>query len=190
MSTSITTNASSDQSIPLPYPNLLQQDQWFILNQINSKHLHQKTFDELIENIKKDEMGPFLKTILEEYSNQIPSDLISKIPKDLINQTKRINTEKLQQLDQKIKDSIKNLGETEISDSLRSKAFYLSQIGSKKEDFIKALEMALEKRVGSDSKIDLRLALIRIGFFYLDHSLITQEFSKTKALVDSGGDWD
>lgn len=191
MSTSnTTTSASSDQSIPLPYPNLLQQDRRFILNQSNSKHLHEKAFKELIENIKQDEMGPFLKTILEEDSTKIPSSLLNKIPKDLLKEIEKINHEKLQTLEQKIKDSIENLGETEISDSLRSKASYLSQIGAKKDDCIKAFEDALEKQAGLGSKIDLRLALIRVGFFYFDHSLITQQFIKTKQLVDSGGDWD
>ncbi|EGG11983.1 uncharacterized protein MELLADRAFT_101836 [Melampsora larici-populina 98AG31] len=135
-------------------------------------------------------MGPFLKTILEEDQHQIPSNLLSKIPKTLLQELEQINQEKLLSLEQKIKDSIENLGETEISDSLRSKASYLSQIGAKKEECIKAFEDALEKQAGLGSKIDLRLALIRVGFFYLDHSLITQEFVKTKQLVDSGGDWD
>lgn len=40
------------------------------------------------------------------------------------------------------------------------------------------------------TKIDLVLAIIRMGLFYGDKSLVKKHVDRAKALVESGGDWD
>ena len=39
-------------------------------------------------------------------------------------------------------------------------------------------------------KLDITFALLRIGLFYNDRSLITKNIEKAKKMIDEGGDWD
>ena len=39
-------------------------------------------------------------------------------------------------------------------------------------------------------KLDITFALLRIGLFYNDRSLIIENIEKAKKLIDEGGDWD
>lgn len=68
-------------------------------------------------------MAPFYQLIADE----------SKIPLDkaLLAKYQKINKNELQELDEKLQDAEKNLGETEISDALLAKADYFSKIGDK-----------------------------------------------------------
>ncbi|CAH7675234.1 26S proteasome regulatory subunit N7 [Phakopsora pachyrhizi] len=183
-------NQPSDETSPLPIPSLLQQERRFILNQSSRTDQHDKVAKDLLEGIINDEMGPFLETILKSDSETISEKFKRIVPEELLSNLKKKNQETLDLLELKLKESNEDLGETEISDVLKSKAIYLSRIGDKKEKGIKGFEEALEKQAGLGSKIDLRLSLIRLGFFHSDHQLIIDQIAKTKELVDSGGDWD
>jgi 26S proteasome regulatory subunit N7 len=55
---------------------------------------------------------------------------------------------------------------------------------------LEAYEYALSKQAGLGSKIDLRLSMIRVGFFHADYACISSNIDKAKVLVESGGDWD
>lgn len=46
------------------------------------------------------------------------------------------------------------------------------------DEALKAHEIALEKSAGLGSKIDLRLTMIRIGFFHADHAVIQTNIDK------------
>ncbi|KAG0148634.1 hypothetical protein CROQUDRAFT_654717 [Cronartium quercuum f. sp. fusiforme G11] len=187
---STSTPIPSDEASPLPIPNLLQQERRYVLSQPSRSHLHSQAAKDLIEGIEKDEMGPFLESILAHDSSTIAPIFLSTLPANLIPKLKQKNTETLESIEVKLKDAIENLGETEVSDLLRTKALYLSKIGAEQEKCVTAFEEALKKQAGLGSKIDLRLGLIRVGFFYTDHQLINEQIVKTKELVDSGGDWD
>lgn len=50
---------------------------------------------------------------------------------ELLATLEKKNTEELESLETKIKDAEENLGESEVSELLRSKAMYLCRIGSK-----------------------------------------------------------
>lgn len=50
---------------------------------------------------------------------------------DLLPALEKRNAEELESLDTKLKDAEENLGESEISELLRSKAMYLCRIGNK-----------------------------------------------------------
>ncbi|SGZ28712.1 BQ5605_C027g10419 [Microbotryum silenes-dioicae] len=108
---------------------------------------------------------------------------------DLLARLQRRNKDHLATLDAQLADAETNLGETEISDALKAKALYLARIGEK-DLAVKAHLHALDKTAGKGSKIDLRLAIIRIGFFHGDHNLIQDNIEKTRILVEEGGDWD
>lgn len=68
-------------------------------------------------------MAPFYEEVTQE--------LGWKKDEDLLTTMKAANVEKLKQLDEAIADAEKNLGETEIRDSMLAKAEYLCHIGDK-----------------------------------------------------------
>jgi len=68
-------------------------------------------------------MAPFYELICKEFNFPIDNNLL--------NQLKKTNEEKLKQIEEKLEDAQQNLGETEISDALISKAEYLAKIGYK-----------------------------------------------------------
>ena len=49
-----------------------------------------------------------------------------------------------------------------------------------KDRSIPALELAFEKSAGIGSKIDIVLTLVRIGFFFGDHELISKNLTKAE----------
>jgi 26S proteasome regulatory subunit N7 len=55
---------------------------------------------------------------------------------------------------------------------------------------IAAYEDVFEKTGILGTKIDLVLAIIRMGLFYGDKHLVKKHVERAKALVESGGDWD
>lgn len=65
------------------------------------------------------------------FYEEVCRDLSWKVDEKLQQTMKAANEEKLKQLDEAIEDAEKNLGETEIRDSLLSKAEYLCRIGDK-----------------------------------------------------------
>ena len=69
------------------------------------------------------DMAPFYEEVAQE--------LVWKKDDALLSSMKAANTEKLKQLDEAIEDAEKNLGETEIRDSMLAKAEYLCKIGDK-----------------------------------------------------------
>lgn len=67
---------------------------------------------------------------------------------------------------------------------------------------VPALETALEKTAGLGARIDLVLAMVRVGLFTSDHALVTAKITSASQyvtinvhstdarLIDSGGDWE
>lgn len=58
------------------------------------------------------------------------------------------------------------------------------------EKAISTYEDVFEKTGILGTKIDLVLAIIRMGLFYGDKLLVKKEVERAKTLVESGGDWD
>lgn len=190
----------SSEEVLLPIPNLALQQARFILSEPKCQHLHEKNRAALIEGVEKDgmsnssrtpvrwllivygnvEMAPYLSMLLSDFT--LSSVLHPPIPDTLLPSLKSKNEEELKRLKEKFEDAEANLGETELSDALRAKATYLARIGEK-DEAVKAHEVALEKTPGLGSKIDLRLSLIRIGFFFGDNDLIVKEIANAKASV-------
>jgi len=99
------------------------------------------------------------------------------------------NTEELQKIDDRLAEAQKTEGESEIADALKARATYLTRIGDK-DRAVEAQKLALEKTPGLGSRIDIVLTLVRIGFFFGDHALITSNLTKAEELIEQGGDWD
>lgn len=82
---------------------------------------------------------------------------------------------------------------------LRSETRYIENPPSNPELFadvhiqdkaIAAYEDVFEKTGILGTKIDLVLAIIRMGLFYGEKALVKKYVTRAKTLVDSGGDWD
>ncbi|KIY50016.1 PCI-domain-containing protein [Fistulina hepatica ATCC 64428] len=165
----------------LPIPNLQVPQQLFILSNPSLGPLHAAARASLIAAIEADEMGPYCATLQSANICPIDDAALSSI------RTK--NTAKLVELDAALVAAEKTEGETEISDALKARANYLTQIGDK-DGALAAQRLALEKSSGVGSKIDIVLTFIRIGFFFGDYALVQEYLDRADALVQEGGDWD
>merc|ERR1712039_1146731 len=92
-------------------------------------------------------------------------------------------------IEEKITDAKENLGDMEVRDALIAKAEFFNRIGDK-DAAIQAYQDAFEKTVGVGGKMDNILTVIRIAFFFDDHTLAKKEIDRAKAELAKGGDWE
>jgi len=118
-------------------------------------------------------MTPFYLECCKELAWPVDQNLVSKM--------KTANEEKLKELDSRIEDAEKNLGETEIREANLLKAEYLSLIGDK-EASLTQFRKTYEKTVTLGHRLDLIFHQIRLGFFFLDYDVITRNLDKAKTL--------
>lgn len=161
-------------------PNLHHAQLKFLLSKPEHKN-NNNLLTELLNEIKANDMAPFYEETVQELGWTKDETILKKM--------KDANAEKLKQLDEAIEDSKKNLGETEIRDSMLAKAEYLCQIGDK-ENALTEFRKTYEKTVALGYRLDIVFHLIRMGLFYNDHDLITKNLEKAQTLIDEGGDWD
>lgn len=119
-------------------------------------------------------MGPWLIT-----DSLLQSSIDDGAQGTLYQSLKAKNEEELKKFEERITEAQANEGETELSDALRGKAGYLAKIGEK-EKALEAYEYAFSKQAGLGTKIDLRLAMVRVGFFYGDFKVIQSQIEKTQ----------
>lgn len=119
-------------------------------------------------------MAPYYKIVTSTSSLPLDQALLDSMEKE--------NTEELQKIEDRLAEAEKTEGESEIADALRAKATYLTRIGDK-DRAVEAQKLALEKTPGLGSRIDIVLTLVRIGFFFGDHALITTNLTKAEEYV-------
>ncbi|KAG8219201.1 26S proteasome subunit RPN7-domain-containing protein [Butyriboletus roseoflavus] len=170
---------SDDTILPIPSQSLPQHV--FILLSPSLKHLHDNARNSLLDGIKTDKMAPYYRLITS--SNALMSDPA------LLDEMEKANEEELKKLDERLAEAEKTEGESEISDALKARADHLTRIGVR-ERAIAAQKLALEKTPGLGSRIDIALTLIRIGLFFGDNVLITENLEKAEKFIEEGGDWD
>ncbi|CAD6502467.1 BgTH12-05059 [Blumeria graminis f. sp. triticale] len=102
---------------------------------------------------------------------------------------KKENDEELEKFKVEEEEAAEKAGDTEVQAARGKKADYLARIGDK-DRAIAAYEDVFEKTGVLGTKIDIVLAVVRMGIFYGDKLLIKKQIDRAKALVDSGGDWD
>jgi 26S proteasome regulatory subunit N7 len=173
-----------DEKIEL-LPNL-EYSQWvFLLKQTNeeiiSNQEKQEIKKKLINVISEENMLPFYLYLCEELKWEKDLTLIEKM--------KKINEEKLKQLEETYKDAVENLGESEIRDALQAKADYFTRIGDK-EKAENQYRLTIEKTIGSGKKLDIVFTLIRLGLFWGDHNIINSNLEKARNMIETGSDWD
>lgn len=135
----------------------------------------------ITEAIKKYEMAPWYELICQEVG--------WKIDKAFWKSLKDANQTAIAILNSEIEDAEKNLGEMEVREAYLKKAEYYSRIGDK-DNAIDAFRETYEKTLSLGNKLDIIFHLIRIGFFFMDHELISRSIEEANTLIDEGGDWD
>ncbi|KAG2049634.1 PCI-domain-containing protein [Suillus hirtellus] len=165
----------------IPIPNLSLPQHLFTLISPTLVQLHDNARKQLFEGIKADKMSPYYKLVISAGALTPDSALLESMEKD--------NEEELKKLDERLAEAEKQEGESEISDALKARANHLTRIGDK-EGAVAAQKLALEKTPGLGSRIDIVLTLIRLGFFFGDNGLITENLPKAERFIEEGGDWD
>jgi len=168
-------------------PDLTLAQDKFLLETSNTLSPEDKNLLEMniMNSIKKENMAPFFEQICKDLSNL---DSI-KMDKSLYDEMKEKNTLKIQEFDAFIEDAEKNLTEMEVREKNLIKSEYLCRIGDL-EGALTAFRKTYEKTVSLGQRLDIIFHLIRIGFFNMDHDVISRNIDKAKTLIDEGGDWD
>ncbi|OCH93449.1 PCI-domain-containing protein [Obba rivulosa] len=169
------------EDVVLPIPNLNLPQQYFILNNPALGHLHEDARKQLLEGIQADKMAPYYRLVTSKGTLPLDQALLDSMEAE--------NAAELAKFDGRLTEAEKTEGESDIADALQARANYLTRIGDK-ERATEAQKLALEKTPGLGSKIDIVLTLVRIGFFYSDHDMITERLTQAEELVEKGGDWD
>jgi len=137
----------------------------------------QKLLTGLIEN----KMVKLYSEICEQFKFDINQKWVEETTKE--------NEAKLKELEDKLEDAVKNLGETEVRECHLAKSEFLLRTGDK-AGAETAYRVTADKTVGSGQRLDIIFTLIRIGFFYNDKDLIKRNIQKAKSMIEQGGDWD
>ncbi|KAN0119631.1 PCI domain containing protein [Hyaloscypha variabilis] len=107
----------------------------------------------------------------------------------LYEKLKKENDEELDGFKKEEEEAAEKAGETEVQAARGKRAEFWARVGDK-DRAIAAYEEVFEKTGVLGTKIDLVLAIIRMGLFYGDKLLVKKHVDRAKTLVESGGDWD
>ncbi|KAK4580087.1 proteasome regulatory particle subunit [Recurvomyces mirabilis] len=107
----------------------------------------------------------------------------------LYEQLKEENEKELATIAKEEEDAAETQGETEVQGSRAKRAEFYARVGDK-DKALEAFEALMEKTGILATKIDIVLAIIRIGLFFDDKLLVKKNVDRAQQLVESGGDWD
>lgn len=129
----------------------------------------------------------------------------------LYQKLKEENDRELDEIQKEEDEAVEKAGDSEIMAAKGKRAEFWARVGDKvrptydhlkflhiianmfppnQEKAISNYEDVYEKTGILGTKIDLVLAIIRMGLFYGDKLLVKKEVERAKTLVESGGDWD
>ncbi|KAF2091343.1 PCI-domain-containing protein [Saccharata proteae CBS 121410] len=107
----------------------------------------------------------------------------------LYEELKADNDKELEAIQKEEDEAVEKAGETEIQTAKGKRAEFWTRVGDK-DKAIAAYEAVFEKTGILGTKIDLVLAIVRIGLFFGDKLLVKKTIERASTLVESGGDWD
>lgn len=107
----------------------------------------------------------------------------------LYEELKGENEKELAEIQKEEDEAVEQAGETEIQNARGKRAELYARIGDK-DKAIAEFEKLFEKQSILGTKIDIVLAIIRIGLFFDDKLLVKKNVDRASMLVESGGDWD
>ncbi|KAF2279127.1 26S proteasome regulatory subunit RPN7 [Westerdykella ornata] len=201
------------------YPDLqLSQHIFQLTNPASSKAAKQASLQSIQNAIKEHKMAPLYRHLAHpvegvlneqgEGTAQHPTTyrrpssaatiLATKNPtldvnlpwdENLYESLKADNEKELEAIQKEEDEAVEKAGETEVQAARGKRAEYYTRIGDK-EKAIAAFETVFEKTSILGTKIDIVLAIIRIGLFFGDRVLVKKTVERASALVEQGGDWD
>ncbi|KAF2716676.1 PCI-domain-containing protein [Polychaeton citri CBS 116435] len=118
-----------------------------------------------------------------DHSVELPWD------EKLYEELKADNDKELAEIQKEEDEAVEKAGDTEVSSAQGKRAEFYAKVGDK-EKALDAFEQLLEKTSILGTKIDIVLAIIRIGLFFDDKNLVKKSVDRASQLVESGGDWD
>ncbi|KAI9733905.1 MAG: hypothetical protein M1834_002560 [Cirrosporium novae-zelandiae] len=107
----------------------------------------------------------------------------------LYQKLQKANEEELAGFKKEEDEATENAGEIEVQTARGRRAEFWARVGDK-EKAIQAYEAVFENTGILGTKIDLVLAIIRIGLFFDDKVFVKKQIDRANTLVESGGDWD
>ncbi|KIX92665.1 uncharacterized protein Z520_11694 [Fonsecaea multimorphosa CBS 102226] len=107
----------------------------------------------------------------------------------LYEELKADNAKELEQFQKEEEEAEEKAGETEIQAARSKRAEFWARVGDK-DKAIAAYEKVFDKTGPLGTKIDIVLAIIRIGIFFNDKAFTKKQIERANILVESGGDWD
>jgi 26S proteasome regulatory subunit N7 len=119
------------------------------------------------------------------------TDTSVELPWDeqLYEKLKAENEKALAEIQKEEDEAVESAGETEIQNARGKRAEFYARIGDK-DKALAEFEKLFEKTSILGTKIDIILAIVRIGLFFDDKLLVKKNVDRASMLVESGGDWD
>lgn len=99
------------------------------------------------------------------------------------------NTKKLAELDEKIAEVEKNMGDEEVRDAMLAKADYLANIGDKELAW-EAYEAVEAKTPSVNHKLTIAFCKMRLEILYGNWVAVKDLITTARELCDKGGDWE
>lgn len=99
------------------------------------------------------------------------------------------NEKELAAIREEEEKALEQAGETEVHSAQGKRAEFYARIGDK-EKALEEFEKLFEKTGILGNKIDIVLAILRIGLFFDDKLLVKKNIDRAQQLIESGGDWD
>lgn len=107
----------------------------------------------------------------------------------LYEELRKDNERELAAIQKEEDDALEQAGETEIQTARGKRAEFYARVGDK-DKALEEFEKLFEKTGILGTKIDIVLAIIRLGLFFDDKLLVKKNVDRASQLVESGGDWD
>lgn len=164
-------------------PDYRLSEKQFLLSSTKDKASRSQIFDELIQTIKQDNLGPYYKYLSTEY-NDFPYD-------ELVYQEIIVKNELEIEGLKKMVEEAEGEEETELDPVVTNTKLgdYYTKIIDKK-NAIDTFKKTLDLNQLTGSKIDILLTLTRLEFFFNDFQEAAKYLDKIKALSEKGGDWE
>ncbi|RMZ92011.1 hypothetical protein DV736_g735, partial [Chaetothyriales sp. CBS 134916] len=107
----------------------------------------------------------------------------------LYEELKADNDKELDEIQKEEDEAAEKAGETEVLAARGKRADFWARVGDK-DKAISTFETVFEKTGPLGTKIDIVLAIIRVGLFFNDKAFVKKQVDRASILVESGGDWD
>jgi len=125
---------------------------------------------------------------MQPYIALIADALPLGIPQQQIDEMATANAAELKELDEKVVDAEKNLGDSEVRDALLARARFLARIGNI-EAAVAAADKCAGKTLAIGQKLDLCFLKIRLGIAVGDNDVALKAIEEAKKMQKQG-DWE